>query len=235
MNKWLQRWHGLAPREQWLAYLVGLVMVGLIYVLLVADPLAVRLSKQSADIKMAEARKLEADNGIAELQAKLAADPNLPYNSALLAADASREQLLRQIDHNTSELITPDKMRAVLEDLLKAHKGLHLVGLESFSEPVKLADAAAPAVTAAVEAATPPVPAAVTPADSGVTLYKHGVRLQLEGGYFDLLQYLQAIQGTPWKLNWDSLDYQVGEGGPGRAKISLQLYTLSRQSGWVGV
>ncbi|MBD9483635.1 type II secretion system protein M [Pseudomonas sp. PDM14] len=233
MNKWLQRWQGLAPREQWLGYLVGLVMVGLIYVLLVSDPLAVRLSKQEADIKLAEARRLEAENGLAELQEKLRADPNVPYNTALLAADASREQLLGQIDHNTSELITPDKMRAVLEDLLKGHKGLHLVGLESFSEPVKLADAAAPAV--AVEAAPPATPPAAAKTDAGVTLYKHGVRLQLEGGYFDLLRYLQAIQGTPWKLNWDSLDYQVGEAGPGRAQISLQLYTLSRQSGWVGV
>lgn len=231
MNKWLLRWQGLAPREQWLGYLVGLVMVGLVYVLLVSDPLAVRLSKQDADTKLAEARRLEANSGLTEIQDKLKADPNISYNDALLAADASREQLLGQIDHNTSELITPQKMRAVLEDLLKAHKGLHLVGLESFSEPVKLADETPVVAVEAATSAAAPAPKA----DAGVTLYKHGVRLQLEGGYFDLLQYLQAIQGTPWKLNWDSLDYQVGEGGPGRAKISLQLYTLSRQSGWVGV
>jgi hypothetical protein len=66
-------------------------------------------------------------------------------------------------------------------------------------------------------------------------LYRHGLVLQLEGGYFDLLQYLQAVHASGWKLNWDSLDYRVGEAGPGRAKISLKLFTLSRKAGWVGV
>jgi MSHA biogenesis protein MshJ len=68
-----------------------------------------------------------------------------------------------------------------------------------------------------------------------VVLYRHGLRLQLQGGYFDLLSYLQAIQGSGWMLNWDSLDYRVGKAGPGQAQISLKLYTLSRQAGWVGV
>jgi MSHA biogenesis protein MshJ len=61
------------------------------------------------------------------------------------------------------------------------------------------------------------------------------VNLKLQGGYFDLLRYLQAIQGTQWKLNWDSLDYRVGEAGAAHAQISLQLYTLSRYAGWIGV
>ncbi|WP_137820489.1 type II secretion system protein GspM [Pseudomonas sp. 2FG] len=224
MNKWLQRWQGLAPREQWLTYAVGLVALAMLHLLLIGDPLAASRAKQESGYKGVEARRLEAESALAELRARLAADPNMPYRSALLAASASREELIRQIDQNTAELVTPDKMKAVLEDLLRAQPGLRLVGLESFSEPVQL-----PSVAAAKAAAGAAVAAAP------VTLYRHGQRLQLEGGYFDLLNYLQAIQGCKWKLNWDSLDYRVGEAGPRRAQISLRLYTLSRQAGWVGV
>ncbi len=117
-------------------------------------------------------------------------------------------------------------MRALLEELLRDQPKLKVVALESFSEPLKVPGSdSAPAKG---DKAEPVAPAAVM-------LYRHGVRLKLEGGYFDLLRYLQAIQDSGWTLNWDSLDYAVGEGGPGRAQISLQLYTLSRQAGWIGV
>nr|WP_298164759.1 type II secretion system protein GspM [uncultured Pseudomonas sp.] len=227
MNKWLLRWQGMAPREQWLGYGIALVLTGVLYLLLLGDPLATRVAKQTANYKLAEARRLEAESGIATLQAQLAADPGMQYRSALLAAAASREELIRQIDAHTDALITPEKMKALLEDLLRAQPGLRLVGLNSFSEPVQL-----PTTTPAASAAGTAAP---TAAAQPVTLYRHGVRLQLEGGYFDLLAYLQAIQGSAWSLNWDSLDYQVGEAGPARASISLQLYTLSRHAGWVGV
>lgn len=226
MNKWLLRWQGMAPREQWLGYGIALVLTGVVYLLLLGDPLAARLAKQTANYKLAEARRLEAESGSATLQAQLDADPGMQYRSALLAAAASREELIRQIDAHTDALITPEKMKALLEDLLRAQPGLRLVGLNSFSEPVQL-----PAAAPAARAAGTTAPTAAQP----VTLYRHGVRLQLEGGYFDLLAYLQAIQSSAWSLNWDSLDYQVGEAGPARASISLQLYTLSRHAGWVGV
>lgn len=221
MNKWLQRWQGMAPREQWLTYGVGLALLGMLYLLLVGDPLSAAVARTESSIRLAEGRSAEAAVGLEELKARLAADPNIPYRSALLAASADREALLRQIDEGTAALITPEKMKAVLQSLLQAQQGLSLTGMQSFSEPVRLASAATS--TGATKTELPTV------------LYRHGLVLQLEGGYFDLLQYLQAVHASGWKLNWDSLDYRVGEAGPGRAKISLKLFTLSRKAGWVGV
>ena len=222
MNKWLQRWQGMAPREQWLTYGVGLALLGMLYLLLVGDPLSAAVARTESSIRLAEGRSAEAAVGLEELKARLAADPNIPYRSALLAASADREALLRQIDEGTAALITPEKMKAVLQSLLQAQQGLSLTGMQSFSEPVRLAEASAATSTGG----TKTVP---------TVLYRHGLVLQLEGGYFDLLQYLQAVHASGWKLNWDSLDYRVGEAGPGRAKISLKLFTLSRKAGWVGV
>ncbi|HCS44300.1 MAG TPA: MSHA biogenesis protein MshJ [Pseudomonas sp.] len=219
-DKWLQRWRALAPREQWLAYGVGLALCGLLYVQFVGTPIAARFTSQTTDYQAVEARSVATAATLAKLHAALEADPNIPYNRALLLASSDNAKLLEQIDHSTGQLISPDKMRAVLQDLLKAQTGLQLVSLESFTTPVELSSIAATKTQ--------------TPA-SALLLYRHGVHLKLEGGYFELLRYLQAVQGTQWKLNWDSLDYRVGEAGAAHAQISLQLYTLSRYAGWIGV
>lgn len=227
MNKLLQRWLLLAPREQWLSYGVALTVVGMLYMLLVGDPLTLRVAKQTELNKSALLSLQEAQLGLADLQARLAADPNAPYRSALLTAHASAEQLLGEIDQDTAGLLPPEKMRAVLQELLRAQPKLRLLALQSFSEPLQLAQM--PVQSAVIEPNTAP------PEPPPVVLYRHGLKISLQGGYFDLLAYLQAIQASGWRLHWDSLDYQVGADGPAQAKINLVLYTLSRDAGWIGV
>ena len=224
MNNLLQRWLLLAPREQWLSYAGAVALVGMLYMLLLGDPLTQRGAQQQAFLRSAEARQQAAQVGLAELQAQLAADPNLPYRTALLAAQAGGEQLIGEIDRDTAGLMPAAKMRGVLEELLRTQANLRLLSLQSFSEPLQL-----PAVAPAAAAGNP---AAV---EAPLTLYKHGLKLSLEGGYFDLLSYLQAIQASGWRLHWDSLDYQVGKEAGAPATITLVLYTLSREAGWIGV
>lgn len=224
MNNLLQRWLLLAPREQWLSYAGAVALVGMLYMLLLGDPLTQRGAQQQALLRSAEARQQAAQVGLADLQAQLAADPNQPYRSALLAAQAGGEQLIGEIDRDTAGLMPAAKMRGVLEELLRTQANLRLLSLQSFSEPLQL-----PAVAPAAAAGNP---AAV---EAPLTLYKHGLKLSLEGGYFDLLSYLQAIQASGWRLHWDSLDYQVGKEAGAPATITLVLYTLSREAGWIGV
>lgn len=227
MNNLLQRWLLLAPREQWLTYAGAMALVGMLYMLVLGDPLTQRGAQQQALQRSAEARQQAAQVGLADLQAQLAADPNLPYRSALLAAQAGGEQLIGEIDRDTAGLMPAAKMRGVLEELLRTQANLRLLSLHSFSEPLQL-----PAT------ATATAPATDSPASAGeapLTLYKQGLRLSLEGGYFDLLSYLQAIQASGWRLHWDSLDYQVGKEAGAPATITLVLYTLSREAGWIGV
>ena len=225
MNNLLQRWLLLAPREQWLTYAGAMALVGMLYMLLLGDPLTQRGAQQQALLRSAEARQQAAQVGLADLQAQLAADPNLPYRTALLAAQAGGEQLIGEIDRDTAGLMPAAKMRGVLEELLRTQANLRLLSLQSFSEPLQL-----PAGATAAAAGNP-----ATAVEAPLTLYKHGLKLSLEGGYFDLLSYLQAIQASGWRLHWDSLDYQVGKEAGAPATITLVLYTLSREAGWIGV
>ncbi|WP_313089165.1 MSHA biogenesis protein MshJ [Pseudomonas sp.] len=222
MNKAVQRWRALAPREQWLACAVGLALLVMFHVLLVAEPLGLTVRAEAQRTQLAQARQLEAGNTLAEIQAKLAADPNLSYRQALAAAQGDREQLLQRLDVETGSLVSPAKMKALLQDLLRRQATLRLVALESSSAPLAVPSAAAPSADTATQA--PPV-----------VFYRHGLSLTLEGGYFELLDYLSAVQASGWRLHWDNLDYQVGEGGVQHARITFELHTLSRDAGWVGV
>ncbi|MCF7203131.1 type II secretion system protein GspM [Pseudomonas oligotrophica] len=217
-----QRWRALAPREQWLTYAVGLTLLGLLYLLLVVDPLTQRRDALDAGRRQAEASQLEAQASLRELEAKLAADPNRPYREALDKAQLEHEALSQRIDAQTRALVSPAKMKLLLQDLLRNQPKLRLVELESFSAPLRQ-----PTGGAEPGSESEPAPAA--------SFYRHGLRLRLEGGYFDLLTYLQAVQASGWRLHWDSLDYQVEEAGPAQARILIELHTLSRHAGWVGV
>ncbi len=221
MNKVVAYWRGLAPREQWLAYAVGLALLIMFYVLAIAEPLNKRLAAQHQRQQSAQTRQLEAESSLLDIQARLAADPNLTYRQALQAVQANHDQLLQRIDVETSTLVSPAKMKALLQDLLRNQDQLKLIALESSSAPLAL-----PGATAAQspEQKAPPI-----------VFYRHGLRLTLEGGYFALVSYLNAIQASGWRLHWDSLDYDVDEGGASRARIILELHTLSRDAGWVGV
>ncbi|WP_181295243.1 type II secretion system protein GspM [Pseudomonas sp. Q2-TVG4-2] len=220
MNKLAQHWQNLAPREQWLTYGAGLALLIMLHVLLVAEPLGLRITAEANRQNEAHARQLAADNHLLEIQAKLVTDPNLSYRQALATAQASRDELLQRIDVETSTLVSPAKMKALLQDLLRNQAKLKLVALESSSAPLALP-------TSAVSEPKEKMPP--------VVFYRHGLRLTLEGGYFDLLGYLNAIQASGWRLHWDTLNYEVGEGGANRARVTLDLHTLSRDAGWVGV
>lgn len=223
----IERWQALAPREQWLCLAVALLLPAMLWLVLVHDPLAQRHERLRSQQQADHARLLDANVARAELAARAAADPDRAVREALQAAEAVRERHLNVLQRETAALIDPQRMQKVLQDLLQSRPGLRLQGLESFSEPLRLPAAPAPAGAVADSAAPAVEPAPI--------LYRHGMRLSLEGSYFELRDYLRSIEGGDWRLFWERLDYRVEETGPGRARITVELYTLSREAGWIGV
>ncbi|TBV10603.1 type II secretion system protein GspM [Stutzerimonas kirkiae] len=222
MNDLLKRWHALAPREQWLCYAVGLALLVMLYYLLLAEPLALREQTYVRERQDAETRLQEAQATRLDLEARMAADPNLPYRDALRVAEGVRQEVLRRIDEETGSLIPPAQMKSVLQELLRNQPRLKLINLESSSTPLELPGDTPPQVGS-------------TPSEVPLVLYRHGLKLTLEGGYFDLLEYLRAVQASGWRLHWDSLDHRVSEEGHEKARIIIDLHTLSRDQGVLGV
>jgi MSHA biogenesis protein MshJ len=152
-------------------------------------------------------------------------------------------------------LIGPDRMVALLEQMLPKQGGVKIVGLKTLApqdarlplpapsatpNASMLPAAAASAVPALANTlATPPsaapapsVTTAVVPATAGAPLFRHGVEITVEGAYGDLMGYLSSLEGLPGpRLLWGGVKLKV-EKHP-TVQLSLTVYTLSLDRAWL--
>jgi MSHA biogenesis protein MshJ len=55
----------------------------------------------------------------------------------------------------------------------------------------------------------------------------------VEGGYLDVLNYLQKVEALPWRFYWQVLELKAAEYPLNRVRIRLN--TLSMDKEWLGV
>ncbi|MDZ7748256.1 MAG: pilus (MSHA type) biogenesis protein MshL [Halofilum sp. (in: g-proteobacteria)] len=121
------------------------------------------------------------------------------------------------LTERTARVISPGQMVAVLRDVVSADDALTLVALRNTGvEPV------------IEEARGDDGAAADVP-----RVYRHRVELVVAGGYFDLLGYLERLEGLRWQFQWDALELETTDYPRARATVSLS--TLSLAEDWIGV
>lgn len=142
------------------------------------------------------------------------------------------EQKIAAIDaslqSSSKQLVPPERMASLLEDLLKGNKRLQLVKLATLPAEALLAREPA---SGAAQAAEPMQAAAEQPA--GQNIFKHGVELTLRGSYFDILDYLAQIEALPWQMYWGRLRLEARDYN--RPVLTLTLYTLSLDKTWLTI
>ncbi|MGY3915169.1 hypothetical protein [Aeromonas australiensis] len=200
-QEWGQRIARLSLRERVLILLTGLVLLGAAGLYGWLDDADTRLQQDRMALSAAE-RDLE----IMELenlgkQARLKRDPNQGVRDQLAQVEADLARVDDELKSQTVDLIPAHEMPQVLEALLSRSANLHMLALSSL-EPTPL-----------------------MAGEQQVNLYKHGIRLQLEGGYFDVYQYLKALEALPRHFYWKQFDYRV-KAYPG-AVVEMEIYTLS--------
>ncbi len=128
-----------------------------------------------------------------------------------------------ELDALLARFVPPEDVPALLEDVLKNHEGLKLVRLTSQpAEPVT--------ITVEMEEGSDPDEASEVPQ---VEIYRHPVLLEFEGGYLDVLAYLESLEQVGWQFAWRRLEYAVAEYPD--AQVLIELETLSREKEWLGV
>ena len=105
-------------------------------------------------------------------------------------------------------LVEPAQAAELLEQVLTRHRGLKITSLRASAEPLE---------------------AVAGNADQAGKLGRYQLDLVLEGGYLDLMRYLEALESMPWKFFWQTVDFRVNDYP--RAVSRLQLYTLGAQDG----
>jgi MSHA biogenesis protein MshJ len=129
------------------------------------------------------------------------------------------EAAMREMEAN---LVGPDRMLALLEQMLDGHGRLRVREMKSLPRADLMAEAATKV----------PGPAGSAPAERPA-LYRHGFELTLEGSFADLVRYLEALENMPQRLLWGAMRLKV-EQHP-KALLTLRVYTLSLDRHWLEI
>lgn len=131
---------------------------------------------------------------------------------------ASLQENLKTMDETlsrvTAGLVSPKEMTKLVEQMLLKNRGLEVIKVESLPS-------------------TPLLEGAAEGGPDGSMVYKHGMRIELKGGYLDILRYLRSLEGLEWKVFWGQITLQT-EKYP-VSKVNLLIYTLSTHKGWIGL
>lgn len=191
----------MSPRERWLILLAGVTLLLMPAYSLLLEPAWLAYQGQVS-------RSQELATTITQLglenqgrQQSLLQDPNQPVREQQHQLTQQLVALDAQLQDQTLDLIPAERMPGLLEQMLASSGRLRLISLTSL----------------------PPKPLLDDPEQN--LLFQHGIQLRLQGSYFDIFQYLRALEGLPEHFYWRRLNYQV-EQYP-QASIELELYTLS--------
>ena len=157
-----------------------------------------------------------------ELEQQLRQDPDVAMRERI----AGRRKEIAQIDAQLSglqrSLVPPERMGAVLQDLVGQDRRVRIVRLHNLAAtPLVEKDTADPAAPAK-PAGRRSRPARVQARGAG----------DVEGNYLDLLAYVARLEKQPWQVYWGRTvmmaDYP-------KVQIELTLYTLSLDKAWLVV
>lgn len=132
-----------------------------------------------------------------------------PEQVAVDALERQIAELDRSLAAKQSGLIAPERLPALLKDLLGRSKGVELESLRLLpGVPVK--------------------------AGTGETsLYRHGVELAVKGSYFELVQYLEELEKRSSVLLWGSVELQVDQYPDVRLRVVI--HSLSRNASLLAI
>ncbi len=220
-----ERFAALNQREK---YLVSGAVVALIVLggyNLVIDP---ALASKAIAAKQVAQYQMDMTNvgaQVAALQAQLK-NPDAATHAALTETHDRLANLDRQLRGFDQQLVAPEKMTLVLQELLSSHRGLELVSLRTLA-PLSILPP-----TADASAAKPGEPVKPEAADSG-NIYKHGIEIKVAGSYQDLVAYVNEIEHSSQHLLLGRIKLSVTKYP--RVELTLTVYSLSLDRTWLVV
>ncbi len=225
----------LSLRERAMAFAIAALALITLVNTVVLDPLLARQKQLSQKVTQ-DQQQIAALQ--AEIQARVKshdADPDAASRIRLENLRLQSGKLRSELTGIQQGLVSPDRMAALLEDLLKKNGRLQLMSLKTL--PVSLlTDPVKPDTKVANEKSpTPALPRKDGPAGpaAGEAVYKHGVEIVVLGGYSDIVNYLTQLEAMPWQLFWANARLNV-ETYP-NATLKLTLFTLSLDRKWLNI
>lgn len=229
----LQKFDALSLRERLMVAAAALVLT----FFLVDALLLSNWSRQNAGLRASLAEQREASAKAATeleaLRARAVVDPDAQARARIRDIEQKIAVIDAGLKAASKQLVPPERMAVLLEDLLKRNKRLQLVSMTTLpAEELLKRDPAGSAAAPAGEPAPATDPGTAGQAGSH-NIFKHGVELSLRGSYLDMLEYLAQIEALPWQMYWGQLKLDARDYN--RPVLTLTLHTLSLDKAWLTI
>jgi len=228
VNKQLQkiatRIDAMSLRER--GILLGAILITMISVWdsAVIAPMDKQRYALSANIEEIRGKISDLDRQSQAIVQRHTTDPDTDTRQRLHGLEAELQNIDKAISDRAADLISPQKMAKVLEEILVRQTELTLIRVQSL-EAKPLLDTVTENIKQAAENMGQGLPT--------VTIYRHSMVIEFTGSYLNTLKYLKALEGLPWSFSWDSVEFTVDEYP--RAKARIEVSTLSFEEAWLGV
>lgn len=215
--QWLKlssRIDAMTLRERIAIFVAAVAVVLFVINSFALEPLFARNRSLVEQIRQQNMQIEAANAGVAAQMAAFGADPDVAARKQLAGLNREAAALTGALRATQHGLVAPEKMGQLLQQLLRSNGKLKLLSLRTL--PVMGMGGSADAKAA--------------PAQHEL-LYRHGVEVVLQGGYLDMLDYMEALEGSPQQVFWgraqlDAHDYPA-------ATLTLTLYTLGLDEKWM--
>lgn len=212
----------LKKREQNLLFMLIPVTIIAVSFLLLIEPEYQKTNKLQESKARLESQLALVQRSNEELLQQSLIDPNTKISKQIEGLQKRLTKLNKEFEGELSQLVSPQAMPVLLEQLFTKANDLSLINMKSVAPQILNKD-----VNDKKGASNPNSSAGHQP------IYRHGIEITFEGGFFATRDFLAQAETLGWKLYWQDLSYAVSEHPS--AVTKLTLFTLSTSEAFIGV
>ena len=211
LKRYADRIDAATLRERVMIFLAATVVLVFIANTALLEPLRAKQRRLAAETKQT-AQDLQAVQArLPGMMQNAARDPDAPNRARLAELREQLAQLNARIVQEQRRFTPPDRMRDVLQEMLRRNKGLALVDLKTL----------------------PVAPVGAAPVGGAVMggAYRHGIEFAVSGTYGELYEDRRLLERLPTQLYWARAERAVGEHPTWT--LRLIAYTVSFDPAWL--
>jgi len=151
---------------------------------------------------------------VGDIRQRIAAGVYQEKEFQLASLGKQLDEIEDQLRVKTVELIDPEKMFALMNQLIYRDSRLQLMSLKR-------------------REVTPAIPSLNEEEAEEPGLYRHVLEIEFAGKYLDILKYMQTLELLDWKLLWDEIE--IYSDANLKVTVKVAISTLSTRKEWVGI
>lgn len=210
LKRYAERIDAATLRERVMIFLAATAILAFVAYAAVLEPLRAKQRRLAAETRQMALDLHAVQARLPALMESVARDPDAPNRARLAALREQLSQLNARVAEEQRRFTPPERMREVLQEMLRRNKSLTLVEFKTL----------------------PVAPVGAPPAGGAAGgAYRHGIEFTVSGSYGELYEYLRMLERLPTQIYWGRAEL-AADAHP-LLTLKLTAYTVSFDPAWL--